>query len=90
MCWLGVSVSAAAQSQSDVADTDSVLLLLDRVAELEREVKELQEIADVRQTAGESPATEPAQTDGRGHDHGDDFRGASASESVTARRKSPN
>lgn len=77
VCWLGVSLSAAAQTQPDAVEPISIELLLDRVAELEREVKDLREIAELNRDAGESPAPQSAPATAAGHDHGDDFGGAS-------------
>jgi hypothetical protein len=77
VCWLGGSLTVAAQTQPDAVDANSIELLLDRVAELEREVKQLREISNPSRDAGESPAPQSAQ-DARGsHDHGGDLAGAS-------------
>ena len=46
LCWLGVSSSAGAQTQSVVVDAEEVQRLLDRVAELERQVRELRKVPD--------------------------------------------
>src|SRR4029077_17045035 len=73
VCWLGVSLTAAAQTQSDAVDPVSVELLLDRVAELEREVRDLREIVDVNRDTGESPALQSNHPNGAGHDHDQEF-----------------